>query len=327
MIFHIYADETNIGDLVSALGIKKSLGIRNTRNFVFKEYMEKYGDSWHSVMCDEIQKNAKLTDLIVIGGGGLFHACFENFWKEFLEREYKTETYLWGIGNCEIKDESTLLPRQLIEEIMIKTTILSVRDQRTAAWISHARSIKIIGCPSLSYFGNSRHFKSSRQITPTRMLYVKHEGLEKVFDKEITAHIEKIASDNNFELKMINNFIPSALYKNELLDNYSWADVIITSRLHGCIIGYAYAKKVIAISNDHKIDEFMLAINSHEYVYTPREFLDSDVFIQEIRNQIIDRKYLIQTIFQNKLIGLRIKRRYLALNLLYGIFSPAKCKF
>jgi polysaccharide pyruvyl transferase WcaK-like protein len=315
MIFHIYADQTNIGDLLSARGIQRILGNLKMKEFIFREYMEKFGDNWHSEMCDEIQRSAKKGDLIIIGGGGLFHGCFENFWIEFLKREYSALSYLWGVGNCELKDEVTLLPQEIKEKILQKTKILSVRDQRTATWLAANEKLKVVGCPSFNYFGmfQKKNIFKSKRIK--HLLYVKHEGLEKHFEKDITTQIGNITAINNLELKSIDNSIKSAENTNELLENYRWADLIISSRLHGCIIGHAMGKRIVAISNDHKIDEFMLSIKNNHLIYNPEEFSTHPPHFDEFMKQGIDNKFRVKTIFLNKHIGFQIKRKYIALKL------------
>jgi hypothetical protein len=78
------------------------------------------------------------------------------------------------------------------------------------------------------------------------------------------------------------------------LGHYAEADLILTGRLHGCIIGLAMGRKVLAVSGDHKLESFMQAAGLSEWVLglddmrsleerlrrlpqqpTPAQFLDS----------------------------------------------------
>ena len=66
------------------------------------------------------------------------------------------------------------------------------------------------------------------------------------------------------------------------LGKYRSADLIVTSRLHGCIIGVAMGKRVLALSRDHKVDEFMKQADLSDWVCDPE---DSEMF--EARLQML----------------------------------------
>ena len=81
MIYHVYANQSNAGDWLSARGIQALLAPREVREH----------------LCDEpfvpqtiaALERATEEDFIVIGGGGLFMDYFEPFWKSFQKTIWK----------------------------------------------------------------------------------------------------------------------------------------------------------------------------------------------------------------------------------------------
>jgi polysaccharide pyruvyl transferase WcaK-like protein len=66
----------------------------------------------------------------------------------------------------------------------------------------------------------------------------------------------------------INNEIASGSERSlaATLNQYEQADIILTGRLHGCIIGLAMGRKVLAVSGDRKIESFMSAAGLEQWV-------------------------------------------------------------
>ena len=82
MIYHIYANRSNIGDWLSAKGIQKLLApLEITECLCDIPFLE-----------ETMEKLSKATekDLIVIGGGGLFMDYFILFW----------DAVNYSSGNC-----------------------------------------------------------------------------------------------------------------------------------------------------------------------------------------------------------------------------------
>jgi polysaccharide pyruvyl transferase WcaK-like protein len=286
MIIHVYADQKNIGDLLSAQGIKKGLRKTDTKDFIIEKYMRSYPDDWFKIICEDIKRIATQNDLIVIGGGGLFHNCFEKFWIEILSNRPISEIFLWGVGVCEIKDEETLMTQATKSLILANTTILSVRDDRTSKWLNAAKTPRVIGCPSLNHLVGHRSKITRMQKTKIKVLYVKHQGLEKNQEQEISNEVSRLAIKHDFQVNYIDNIVNDSNSLSSLQESYRSADLILTSRLHGCIIGYAMNKRILAISNDFKIDEFMGLIGLSANVLSIDRFLSREYNLREI----IDRK-------------------------------------
>jgi hypothetical protein len=65
-----------------------------------------------------------------------------------------------------------------------------------------------------------------------------------------------------------NNLLPAGSREalSGLLDLYARAAVVLTSRLHGCIIAAAMGRPFLAVSGDHKVESFMEAAGLEEWV-------------------------------------------------------------
>ena len=97
MIHHVFANRSNIGDWLSALGIQSLLAPH--------EVVEHLCDE--PFVPDTLAALAETTadDLIVIGGGGLFMDYFTSFWAGLLEIAPRAPVCIWGVGYCDIKAE------------------------------------------------------------------------------------------------------------------------------------------------------------------------------------------------------------------------------
>ena len=127
MIYHIYANRSNIGDWLSARGIQKLLGdVKITECFCDEPFVAETMQ-----MLAEASKN----DLIIIGGGGLLMDYFIPFWKAFSFVAERVPFCIWGIGYCDIKHEPSLPPGALIEQIVRKAHLCIVSDELSRSYL------------------------------------------------------------------------------------------------------------------------------------------------------------------------------------------------
>ncbi|HMP81818.1 MAG TPA: polysaccharide pyruvyl transferase family protein [Verrucomicrobiota bacterium] len=254
MIHHVYANQSNVGDWLSAKGIQSLLAPH-----ALKEHF-----------CDEPFVPATLAalnqagpeDFIVIGGGGLFMDYFVPFWRGFEPIAARVPFVIWGAGACDMKLEKSRPPLELVTDIVRRSRLCIVRDGLTRGLLSGCNLPAPVICPTVA---------AVRSVggETKRLLHVDHYdnvGAE-VYEKMVSV-TEAFAQRTGRICCQTNNLIPAghngALQKSLAL--YAAADLIVTSRLHGCIIGLATGRRVLAVSGDHKVDSFMNAAGLGDWV-------------------------------------------------------------
>ncbi|MDD5470120.1 MAG: polysaccharide pyruvyl transferase family protein, partial [Candidatus Peribacteraceae bacterium] len=137
-IGYCYANRKNIGDHLSYLGIRGLLGLQGEEIFFDTPYM----------LLATSQRKVERSDVLIIGGGGLFHAYFRQSWERILE---SGKPYvLFGIGNCEVKEQDTVLPMGLRKQIVERAAIVSFRDERSAEPFRSMPHVRVAPCPSIN---------------------------------------------------------------------------------------------------------------------------------------------------------------------------------
>jgi len=253
MIYHVYATKSNIGDWLSAKGIQALL-----------EPVEV-----HELFCDSpcveetLSVLSRLTpqDFIIIGGGGLLMDYFEGFWEGFRSIADRAPFALWGVGCCDLKRENTSVSKELMTDIVRRSRLCVVRDQLTWEFVSSRSLPDPVPCPSLSVI--------ERREGPGRgLLHAVHAGIvDPETHQEICGIVRELAEKSGRPYRETRNRIdPKARNLQLELEKYRNSDVVISSRLHGCIIAVGMGKKLIALSGDRKIDHFMDSAGLKEWV-------------------------------------------------------------
>lgn len=254
MIHHVYANQSNVGDWLSARGIQSLLAPRVvTEHFCDEPFVPK--------TLAELGK-AGPDDFIIIGGGGLFMDYFVPFWEGFRPISRRVPFVIWGVGACDMKREQSRPPVKLISEIVKQSRLCVVRDELTREILSRCKLPPPVICPTVV-------------AVPTaggetkRLLHVDHfNNVGAEIYERMVAVSEKFAEQTGRSCRQTNNVI-SAGHKGELkktLDLYIASDLVLTSRLHGCIISLALGRRVLAVSGDHKVEAFMRAAGLSEWV-------------------------------------------------------------
>lgn len=248
IIHHIFANRSNIGDWLSAQGIQTLLTPLQVKEYLCDEpFVPETMKQLSTVAPD---------DLIVIGGGGLFSRYFNPFWTNFAEIARRGIPYcIWGIGCCDIKTVQSLPPLEIIEPIVKKSRLCVVRDELTRNYLGNCQLPDAVPCPTLIAL-------EGRSVVSNGILHVDHYdniGAEN-FDL-ITRMMEAHTKKTGRKCRQTNNLISAGNRRGleDLVKRYEDAELIVTSRLHGCIIGLAIGCKVLAISGDRKVESFMHA--------------------------------------------------------------------
>jgi len=289
MIHHIFANRSNIGDWLSARGIQQLLAPQP-----FKEYL-----------CDTpfvpetiARLSAELTsdDLIIIGGGGLFSNYFTPFWQAFLPVAFRCPLIIWGVGCCDIKSENSLPPLDLIQSVVSKSSLCVVRDELTHHYLSAGNKPRIVPCPTF----NAIETFADRG---TGILHVDHYDTigSDNYDKAVNM-TEAFAQRTGRVCRQTNNIISAGNRRelDERIVRYQKSDLVVTSRLHGCIIGQAIGNKVLAISGDRKVDSFMNAAGLGDWVCDVKNIDRLPVMLEALSSQPTPTDFVEQTRRSNR---------------------------
>src|SRR5687767_3401923 len=235
MIHHVFANQSNIGDWLSAIGIQQLLAPAPIEEHLCDE-----------PFIDETLKSlAKLTsdDHVIIGGGGLFMDYFTPLWRGLEEIDLRAPFTIWGVGYCDLKLEPSQPPIELLRRVVSRGKRCFVRDEITRQLLDLPNISQPMGCPSLCAV--------SRAETPALgVLHVDNYTTAgaPAYDA-MDAAAAAFAKNTGRAFRRTNNRIEpgrrDALVK--CLLTYEQSDLIVSSALHGCIIALAMGKKVLAV--------------------------------------------------------------------------------
>lgn len=293
MIHHVYANRSNVGDWLSARGIQALLGCPVTEH-----------------LCDEPFVSGTLAALgratadnfIVIGGGGLFMDYFVEFWEGFREIARRVPFCIWGVGYCHMKREDSRPPAALLQEIVSRAQLCVVRDELTREYLSDCELPPAVPCPSMSVvdarppgFG-VLHVDAWDNVGEAN--YETMEAVGKAY-----------AAETGRPFHSINNLIPAGSEKAlaGVLARYEQADVILAGRLHGCILGLAMGRRVLAVSGDHKLESFMRAAGLSDWVLDLSEISLLPQRLRELPGQRACDAFVEQTRREHRSIAGKVR--------------------
>lgn len=254
MIYHIYANRSNIGDWLSARGIQKLLAPLPIIECLCDEpFVEETLQSL---------SKASAKDIIIIGGGGLLMDYFIPFWEAFKPVADRVPFCIWGIGYCDLKNEHSLPPGNLVADIINKSKLCVVRDELTRSYLPNCALPAPVPCPSInvidpvSTYGNDI-LHVDNYTTAGEAAY-----------EAMCAAGKNFAMNNGGTYRQTNNRISkdSDTEMESILSLYRRSKYILSSALHGCIIGVTMGLKVLAVSGDRKIEGFMESVGLQDWV-------------------------------------------------------------
>lgn len=273
MVYHVFANRSNIGDWLSAKGIQKLL----------------FPIEVSECLCDEpfveetINRLSTATenDLIIIGGGGLLMDYFVPFWQAFKTISERVPFCIWGIGYCDLKNEATLPPNDLIEYIITRSKLTIVRDDLTRSYLSKLELPSPISCPSINVI--KPVLEQGKDILHVVNYTTAGANTYEVMCKEA----KLFAQETGRVYRETNNLIAQ---ENEeqmerIISRYKQSEIILSSALHGCIIGVAMGLKVLAVSGDRKIDAFMQEVGLKDWVLDVNDISRIPERIKELQFQ------------------------------------------
>jgi polysaccharide pyruvyl transferase WcaK-like protein len=256
VIHHIYANRSNAGDWLSAQGIQSLLAASGIE--------EHLCDAPFVPETLARLRDAGPNDRIVIGGGGLFSSYFEPFWEGILPIITHVPTAIWGVGVCDRTLGKSLPRRDLIRAVAKASTWCVVRDALTRTFIGLPELPAPVPCPTFNAIE-----PTPLPARPATLLHVDH------YDNVGASNFERMeayAADHARATGRLHRKVNNTLAAGSLpalhatLEVYRSADLILTSRLHGCILAAALDRPFLAVSGDAKVDSFMHAAGLERWV-------------------------------------------------------------
>ena len=127
---------------------------------------------------------------------------------------------------------------------------------------------------------------------------------EEIYERMV-AVAEKFAARTGRSDRQTNNLIPAG-HKGELekvLNLYITSDLVLSSRMHGCIIALAMGRRVLAVSGDRKVEGFMGAAGLSEWVVDLEHIAELPAKLKKLPEQILPVKFIEEGRGQNRIVA------------------------
>lgn len=248
-VVYVYANKRNIGDYISHLGVKHIVG-ENGGAIVCSPV----GKYWYEKQIQFLQKHNPNCHLI-IGGGGLFQGIFEDFWQLLINSHLDFSVVGVGVNLLEGRHE---LSKDLLVKIIQKSKTLAVRDELTLNYLSSQspsqRVIHLHCCPSLNYLNSLSLIKTKTSKYLLHMLHPSDIRLAGIDIDELRCKVKEVAANRGLNYVEYTNMDKEHLKGVQLV--YS-ATCVVTTRLHGAIMSFAFGVPVACIVCDIKMVGFL----------------------------------------------------------------------
>jgi polysaccharide pyruvyl transferase WcaK-like protein len=227
---------------------------------------------------------------------------FTTFWEGIVKIARRVPVCIWGVGYCDIKHEPTLPPQELIEDVIEKSEICAVRDEYTRNRLARFTLPPAVGCPSLCALDTVRepgagilHVDNYTTVGPAA-----YDAMEDF------AH--KVAARHGVPFRKTNNRISAGddVALDTVLKRYADSEIVLSSALHGCIIGVGMGRKVVAVSGDRKIDSFMNSAGLGQWVCEANEVESLACLWDLLPKQELGQEYVEQSREQNCSIAIQV---------------------
>jgi polysaccharide pyruvyl transferase WcaK-like protein len=295
MIHHVFANKSNLGDWLSARGIQSLLA-----PFEVREHL-----------CDEpfvpetIRRlsDAGEEDFVIIGGGGLFMDYFIPFWNGLSAIADRTRYAIWGVGYCDMKRTMSRAPAALINSLVDRSRLCVVRDELTRRYLRRPDLPAAVACPTMAAIDAPAH--------PGRgLLHVDaYDNIGPAAYEAMGAELKEFARRTGRPYRQTNNLIPAGHEGRlrQVLELYEEADLVVSSRLHGCIIAIAMGRKILAVSGDRKVESFMEAAGLGDWVIDSGEIARMPRMLPDLEQQKPVPSMVDRTRRENREVAARVR--------------------
>lgn len=249
MIHHVFANRTNIGDLLSAEGLQQLLGVRPMEHLCDDPFVDDTLRRLHLLGPD---------DVVLVGGGGLVMDYFEDLWRGLDDERFTARLVLWGIGACDLKAESTWPDQELARRVAARAEVCVARDELTRAFLDV--EAPPVPCPSLVRMPPARDAGAG-------LLHVNNHSTVGAAAYEVMRDIGlDYEQRTGLPFLETNNRIHHTGELAQAVGRYGRVSMVMSSALHGCVLAVAAGRPVLAVSGDWKIEAFMEAAGLGEWV-------------------------------------------------------------
>lgn len=287
MIHHVFANRSNVGDWLSAIGIQMLLGSEPVIEH----------------LCDDpfveqtLHELATLGpgDVVIFGGGGLFMDYFEPLWAGMVDLIGSFPYCIWGAGYCDMKREHSRPDEVAVRKVIAGADLCVVRDELTRVHIGMDTLPAPIPCPSVAALAEIH------RTGPDVLHVANYDTVGAPAYEFMRAYGMKWADAHGLTFRETNNRIEAGRTADldHVLSLYTRSKLVVASALHGCIIGVAAGCKVVAVSGDHKIESFMQAAGLDQWVIDASDVEDLPSLIESAEEQPSVDEFVHNTIARN----------------------------
>lgn len=271
-VVYIYANKRNVGDYISHLGLKEIVGKDGPDLFCSPVWLKEF--KAHIALLKTHNPNV----LLVIGGGGLLQPVFEPFWHLVLQSGLRFAVHGIGINKMTGRGE---MNSDLFSKIAKGANHLGVRDTYTFNFLKQYEPHNLIltACPSINYL--VPRYWQPRVRKSNILLHLVHPSDVRLAGADldtISKNLKTVAQKLGMEYQEHTNMDSSHA---RMLKRVSNARLIVSSRLHGCIMGFGMGIPFLPLLCDDKMKAFL---TSHTQVDGPDVKKAEDV--DSLRNNV-----------------------------------------
>ena len=266
-IAYIYANKRNVGDYISFCGIRHLIGVPGIELFCSSAWKKEFKKH-----IDQI-KTANPQCLLIIGGGGLLQPVFNEFWSEVLDSKLPYVMFGIGINRMQGRPE---MESSYTKKLVENASFIGVRDNYTQNALAKITNVPIhMGiCPSVNFV--NKHFWQNQSNRSKILLHIYHPSDLRLagadLDK-ISNSLKTVARRLGYTYQEDSNMSANHM---KTLEGVSNAGIVVSSRLHGCIMSFSMGLPFIPLLCDEKISSFNQSYTGVEG-YAPTLFYDPDM--------------------------------------------------
>ena len=186
----------------------------------------------------------------------MFQETFDQFWRVILNKGIPY--VIFGVGINKLEKMRRVTNPQLLADIVERAEYIRVRDDMTKEFITNSNEKNNIStgiCPSINFLYPNYWCSDLQQNNV--MLHVVHPADLRMAHGDISLlsrNLQKCAQHLSLSYMEEDNM--KCDYRG-LLQKYHKARIVVSSRLHGCIISYAMGIPFVPILCDEKTEAFL----------------------------------------------------------------------